>query len=166
MVTRRSFLQALMGLPAIAALPAIGQVVEQLPLVETTEFTIEKARAEGVVEVTRELLNNNPKGHWLYLDEHPLHCTNVVMESRQPLVHYFGGFDLGLPEHSIQVETLYDPHIENVMANGQNSKLVVYFGTYVLIANARIAEYMLEIYPRQPAKQNFKAFLSDVQWHG
>lgn len=170
MVTRRGFLQALMGIPAIAALPAIGQVVEALPLVEAVDESLELRRSEAIVEVTKEFLETSGPARWLYLNEHPIDCKNVVMEAQQPVVSYLNRgmvkYDLGLPEYTVEVELYYNPLIEELMCHHDKVKLVAHFGDHVLTADARLSDFAIEMPLNEPITQKFTALLLDVQWHG
>lgn len=167
MITRRSFLQALMGLPAIAALPAIGKVVEELPFNDPPELTL----PDNAVNTVGEVKPVQRPGVWLYLNNYPVQCMRITLHQEMPRMVSIGDqlqpeYHWGLAQETLEVEFAYDPAL-GVMTNASSKiNLRAEFNGMVLRADAYLTE--CHIYSdsfRGPMTETFKMHLMNATMH-
>lgn len=134
MITRRSFLQALMGLPAIAALPDVGKLIEALPerdpepLVLAPELEVAAPRARGLRLFLNDILTM-PQSITMVREADFLYAAEFMREPK---------YETGLHNEHLLVEMMHDPCIRPFM-NLDRLDLRAEFGVGpVLLADARI----------------------------
>lgn len=169
MITRRSFLQALMGLPAIAALPAVGKVVEELPFNDPPELSLPDNAVNTVGEVK---LVPRP-GVWLYLNDYPVHCMRIAVHRHMPSVISISEemrpeWNYGLPQETMEAEFMYDPGLADMVmvCAGNKISLRADFQSTVLRADAYIKEcYVYSDSFRGPMTETFTMHLMNATMH-
>ena len=167
MITRRGFLQALMGLPAIAALPAVGKVVEELPVNDPPELSLPDNAVNTVGEVKPVLR----PGVWLYLNDYPVQCNSIIMHSEMPNIISIGDqlqpeCHWGLARQTLEAEFMYDPALAAMVCANKKINLRAKFQNTVLRADAYITEcYVYSDSFRGPMTETFMMHLMNATMH-
>ena len=161
MVTRRGFLQTLLSLPAIAALPAIGQVAETLPLVEPVS---DAAPSAGISSGRRV-------STWLSIDDKPVRCLSITQrhevqglatESSDALMIY----KQSIKTHYFECDLIYDPTVYLDLRFDREVELRMVMGDYLFLATARVLRESLNMAPGGPIVQSLDFIVLSASFSG
>jgi len=155
MISRRRFLQALLSLPAIAALPAVGTVLEALPEQDYEPATPARPMGSGL----RVWLNNvllSPQSMTMHTE-----CDHILVGS----IGYPRWMN-GLETTTMSLEVIHDPCLRSVLAL-DHVTLRADLKSAVLFANARVRSSSIQMYgPNTVITENIELMLLDARWEG
>ena len=160
-ITRRGFLQALLAIPAIAALPKINEVVAGLPVVEgPTDDSF-------VVETWAPLRHSS----WLIINGVPVECQSVSVTTYQDSIiaaeigstmqHTING----VARHEMDVVLAgREPSLRDAFLADEPVTIEARFGAATLRARGRFVSCVIEDPPGLPLRTQMTAMLFGTEW--
>jgi len=137
MMTRRGFLQALLSLPVVAAIPQFAALAKALPVVEPELRTGEIGVVEGV------------RFHesWLRINGEPFECWAVSVENSVDYIDVIDGDSFvarkiaGLQRNRLTARIPWMPQIRQHFYEGKALDIEAQFGPAILRATGYLHKY-------------------------